>query len=282
ALVHSLNMVSIRLLESIGIEKLHTYISDTFGFAPEQMPKNLSLALGSPEISPLDLAQAYAILANGGYEIKPWLISHITDAEGQVVWRYKPTLIPEAPERVPEAGVVADARIGINGRTVALRGAHEDAKQVIDERVAFQISDMLREVMVRGTALGASIALGRPDFAGKTGTTNDAENAWFCGYNPSFVSAVWVGFDQPKSLGSSEFGATVALPIWSDFVRDISVLLPQQTPVRPLGLVAVPIDPRTGVRATPGDYTAIFELFRQEQVPEILDLEAEDTPESIF
>ena len=282
ALVHSLNMVSIRMLEAWGVEKVHQYLSEMFGFPVDQMQKNLSLALGSAGLSPLEIATAYATLANGGYRVDPWLISHITDSRGRVVWRQVPVVAPGSPPVQSRFGSVGDANADLDQRPLPPEGSSEEAERVLDGRIAYQITDMLREVMVRGTAGGATQVLQRQDFAGKTGTTNDAEDAWFSGYNANFVSVVWVGHDQPRTLGASEFGATVAMPIWINYIKEVSSLIPVAAPLRPSGLIAVRINPQTGRRANSSDYTAIFEIFRREKVPGADLSGADESPEDIF
>ena len=281
ALVYSLNMVSIRMLEALGVEQLHNYLNRTFRFPAERMKKNLSLALGSAELSPLEIATAYASFSNGGYRVYPWLISHITDAHGQVIWRQVPQTAPGTVMR-PENGTVGDAAADLGGSPLSRFGSQDPADRNLDARVAYQVSDILREVMIRGTADGAANVLQRKDFSGKTGTTNDAKNTWFSGYNGSFVSVVWVGYDQPQSLGSRESGATVALPIWLDYIGKNEASLPVSPQTRPTGLVAVRINPQTGKRAAVTDYSSIFEIFRREKMP-IEDLsDSQENPEDIF
>lgn len=188
ALAQSKNVVAVRTLKAIGASYGRDYLP-RFGFDQNKHPVNLTLALGTGSVTPLQLASAYAVFANGGYQIKPWLIQKVIDGKGAVLFDAK----------------VAD-----------LPG--EDAR-VLDSRNAFVIDSMLREVVRSGTGAAASQKLGRRDLAGKTGTTSDAVDGWFAGYAGNVVAVSWMGFDDPKSLGGREFGATVALPIWIDAMR---------------------------------------------------------------
>jgi penicillin-binding protein 1A len=188
ALAKSKNVVSVRILKSIGVSAAHAHL-DKFGFDLSKQPTNLTLALGTGAVTPLQMASAYAVFANGGYQIKPWLIERITDSKDVVRFQAKPPAIAQA-----------DAR-------------------VLDARNAFVTDSMLREVTRSGTAASANQRLGRQDLAGKTGTTSDAVDGWFAGYAGNVVAVAWMGYDDPKSLGGREFGATLALPIWIDSMR---------------------------------------------------------------
>jgi len=182
-LLQSRNLVSVRLLRDLGIEKAISY-AQRFGFDKSRLPADLSLSLGTASLSTLKNAAAYSVFANGGKAIDPYFIEKIIDRNGNIVFQKN----------------------------------HMDLQQVIDPRVAFLITDILKEAAIRGTARRVS-EIQRRDFAGKTGTTNDAESTWFTGYNNSLVTSVWVGFDQPRSLGNREFGSSVALPIWLSFIQ---------------------------------------------------------------
>lgn len=188
ALAQSKNVVSVRILKTIGIKTAQDWLP-RFGFLKEKQPDNLTMALGTGSVTPLQLAAAYAVFANGGYQIQPWLISKITDAKGKVLKEFAAPAI-----------------------------ASED-NRVIDSRNAFVTDSMLREVTRSGTGAAASARLGRHDLAGKTGTTSDAVDGWFAGYAANIVAVAWMGYDDPKSLGGREFGATLALPIWIDSMR---------------------------------------------------------------
>jgi penicillin-binding protein 1A len=187
ALARSKNVVAVRLLQAISPQYARDYLQ-RFGFDAAKHPDNLTMTLGSGSVTPLQMARAYAVFANGGHTVSPRLIEKITDARGNVLW--------EAP---------APSR--------------EEQQPAIDPRNAFIIDSMLRQVVSSGTGAAASQRLGRHDLAGKTGTTSDAVDGWFAGYAANVVAVAWMGYDQPKSLGAREFGATLALPIWTDYMR---------------------------------------------------------------
>ncbi len=187
ALARSKNVIAVRLLQAITPHYARDYLQ-RFGFDAARHPDNLTMTLGSGSVTPLQMADAYAVFANGGFRVTPWLIQKITDARGNVLW--------EAP----------------------LPSVREEAQQAIDPRNAFIIDSMLREVVRSGTGAAAQ-RLGRSDLAGKTGTTSDAVDGWFAGYAGNVVAVSWMGYDQPRSLGGREFGATLALPIWIDYMR---------------------------------------------------------------
>ena len=186
-LAKSKNMVSIRVLHAIGPRYAQDYIT-RFGFEPEKHPAFLTMALGAGSVNLWQMAGAYAVFANGGYRVNPYLIDRIVDLQGKVVARAKP------------------ARAGT------------ESQRVLDARHAFIIDSMLQEVVKTGTATRA-LTLGRNDLAGKTGTTNDSHDAWFAGYNTGISAVAWVGYDQPKSLGDRETGGGLALPIWMDYMK---------------------------------------------------------------
>lgn len=214
ALAKSKNMVAIRVLQAITPAYAHEYIT-RFGFDPDKHPPYLSMALGSGLASPLQMAGAYAIFANGGFRVKPFFIDRILDARGNVISQ---------------------------SRAVA---AGEGAEQVIDPRNAFIMTSMMRDVIRMGTATRA-LSLGRQDLAGKTGTTNDHVDAWFTGFQPSLVAVAWVGFDKPASLGARETGAQAALPIWISYMERALRTIPESLQVVPPGINIMTIDPATG------------------------------------
>lgn len=187
ALTASKNMVSIRILMSIGIGYTQQY-AQRFGFKPSELPASLSIALGTGETTPLRIAEAYSVFANGGYKISAYVIDKIYDSQGRLKAQMQPLV------------------------------AGENAPQVIDPRNAYIMYKIMQDVVRAGTARGAT-ALGRSDIAGKTGTTNDNKDAWFVGFNPKVVTAVYVGFDKPRSMGRPGYGGTIAVPVWVDYMR---------------------------------------------------------------
>lgn len=214
ALAKSKNMVAIRLLQAIGPDYAHDYAM-RFGFDPEKHPPYLSMALGSGLASPLQMATAYAVFANGGFRVKPYYIDRVLDGKGSVISKAHPAV------------------------------AGEGAESVIDPRNAFIMTSMMRDVIRMGTATRAQ-SLGRSDLAGKTGTTNDHVDAWFTGFQPSLVAVAWVGFDKPASLGANETGAQAALPIWISYMGRALKTIPESPVVLPPGVNVVGVDPSTG------------------------------------
>ena len=208
ALAKSKNLVSVRLVQFLGVQKALDWVTH-FGFDKDKQPSNLTLALGSGSTSPLQLASAYGVFANGGYLLPPVLIERITDAQGKVLF--------EAPPPPTLA----------------------DTERVVPERNAFIINSLLQEVTRSGTAARAQEALHRTDLFGKTGTTNDAVDGWFAGFQPSQVAVVWMGYDQPRSLGSGESGGGVSLPIWIDFMRQVLKGKPEASYPVPSGVARI-------------------------------------------
>ena len=230
-LLQSRNLVSVRLLRDLGVEKAISY-AQKFGFDKSRLPADLSLSLGTASLSPLMNAAAYSVFANGGKAVEPYFIEKIIDRNGDIVFQKE----------------------------------NKDLQQIIDPRIAFLITDILQEASVRGTARKVS-ELKRRDFAGKTGTTNDAESTWFTGYNNSLVTTVWVGFDQPRSLGNREFGSSIALPIWLSFTKEIIDQIPEINTLPPEGLSIIKIDKSTGKRANKETKNSIFEYYLEEHAP---------------
>ena len=230
-LLQSRNLVSVRLLRDLGVEKAISY-AQKFGFDKSRLPADLSLSLGTASLSPLMNAAAYSVFANGGKAVEPYFIEKIIDRNGDVVFQRE----------------------------------KKDLQQIIDPRIAFLVTDILQEASVRGTARKVS-ELKRRDFAGKTGTTNDAESTWFTGYNNSLVTTVWVGFDQPRSLGNREFGSSIALPIWLSFTKEIIDQIPEINTLPPEGLSIIKIDKSTGKRANKETKNSIFEYYLEEHAP---------------
>ncbi|WP_239373939.1 penicillin-binding protein 1A [Snodgrassella gandavensis] len=187
ALTASKNMVSIRILMAMGVDYARQYVQH-FGFRSDQIPNSLSMALGSGQVTPMQMAEGYAIFANGGFKVSNYVIDRIYDSRGNLRAQMQPLV------------------------------ANQNAPLAIDPRNAYILYHMMKDVVNHGTAYGAR-ALGRSDIAGKTGTTNDNKDAWFVGFNPNVVSAVYIGFDRPRSMGRSAFGGTIALPVWLDYMR---------------------------------------------------------------
>ena len=212
ALARSKNMVSIRVLQSIGPQYAQDYIS-RFGFDPKQHPAYLTMALGAGSTTPLQMAGAYAVFANGGYRIKPYFIAKITDDKGGILFEADPV------------------RAGDNEGS-------KNAERVIDPRNAFLMSSLLRDVVRYGTGAKAML-LGRSDLAGKTGTTNDSIDAWFAGYNPDLVAISWIGFDNPASLGDSETGGGASLPIWMHYMQRVLKGVKEKPFEPPPGVVSI-------------------------------------------
>jgi penicillin-binding protein 1A len=259
ALTKSRNLVSIRLLRDIGAEYAINY-AKRFGFDTTQMPANLSLALGSGNAAPWDMARAYSTLANGGYRIEPYVIDRIEDATGAILFEAQPLTVCETcpTALLPETETETGEQINTLGFT--------PAKRIITAQNAYIMQSMLGDVVRYGTGKKA-LKLGRTDLAGKTGTTNDQVDAWFNGFNPELVATAWVGFDNPKSLGRYETGGRAALPMWIDFMKVALDDVPNLTVQKPVDMVTVKIDAKTGLLARFNDPAAISETFRRQYVP---------------
>jgi penicillin-binding protein 1A len=226
ALAESRNLVSIRLLSEIGIPYALDYIQ-RFGFDSNELPHTLSLALGSGVITPMQLAEGYAVFANGGHQVTPYFINKIVDENGKVIYQAKPKL----------------------------------GEQVITQQNAYLMTQAMKSVIQNGTAEGAKI-LNRHDLAGKTGTTNNQIDAWFSGFNSNVLATVWVGFDNSQT-SLHEYGAQVALPIWINFMKNALANQPEATMPEPAGIVTARINPKTGLLASSREKNAIFEIFQK-------------------
>ena len=267
ALTHSRNLVSIRLLNAIGVSNAIEYLG-RFGFNTEQLPRNLSLALGSGALSPLELATGFAVFANGGYLVQPYFIDRIETDDGRIVMRAQPKTVCHDCKSADFAEDTSALPVSIDDSTLMLLEADEvNADSVISPQNAWIINSMMRDVIRRGTGRRAR-EVGRDDLAGKTGTTNDQRDAWFSGFNTELVATAWVGFDQFQPLGDRETGAHAALPMWVKFMRSALKDISSSPLERPTGLVAVRIDPDTGELASADNSRAIFEIFRSDYVPE--------------
>ena len=231
-LAKSKNMVSIRVLQAIGPQYAQDYIT-RFGFDADKHPPYLTMALGAGSVTPWQMARGYAVFANGGYRIEPYVVQRIVDDRGNVLAQAQP----------PRAG--------------------DESLRVIDARNAFVMDSMLHDVVRYGTAARA-MSLGRKDLAGKTGTTNELVDAWFAGYQPTLVAIAWIGFDQPRKLGNSETGAAAALPIWMSYMGKALNGVPETFQPIPDGVVSVNVDPATGQVTPEGK---LGEYFYRENVP---------------
>jgi len=283
ALFKSRNLVSIRLLRDVGINNAINY-TGRFGFDTKQLPKDLSLALGSHSLTPLQIVSGYSAFANGGYKVEPFLITSVTDVNDQIIFQTTPmtvcencneTLKTEAELSPEQVTASPDKELSIEeilGADIAADEITEEeplppqAERIIEPRVAFLIDSMLKDVVTKGTARRAR-SLNRSDLAGKTGTTNGPTDAWFSGYGGGIVTTTWLGFDKNQILGRREYGGSAALPIWIDFMREALKGRPEKLLKQPPDVVSVKIDPETGLLAKPGQKDAIFEFFRSENIP---------------
>lgn len=238
ALAKSKNMVSIRILQASGVKYVQDYVT-RFGFEAEKHPPYLTMALGAGSVTPWQMARAYTVFANGGYLVNPYVVQEIRDEKGTVLAQAQPVI------------------------------AGDTAPRVIEARNAFLMDSMLRDVTIYGTAARASGTLKRSDLAGKTGTTNEHVDAWFCGYQQTIAGCAWMGFDQPRNLGNGETGGAAALPIWIGAMETALQGVPQGTLPMPEDVVAVDVpNARKGGMAK--------EYFFRGQVPNSVDPEPTD------
>ncbi len=307
ALYRSRNMVSIRLLRRMGIDRTLEGLQ-AFGFDTGDMPLDLSLALGSHALTPLKVASAYNILANGGYSVSPYLLDTVIDRDGNIIYEATPKTVcnscdVESDERrenlsatditaysanvnavdlqleellnsLANESIAEEERQSLEVIKRALQQRPTDivkpsADRVINKQTAFLIDSMLKDVILRGTGVKAKV-LKRTDLAGKTGTTNGPRDAWFSGYSPHLTVTTWVGFDNNAKIGRNEYGGSAALPIWIDFARPALEGKPNIERPQPDGIVMVKIDAKTGKRVAPNQQ-GIFEFFRSENVPDLSD-----------
>ncbi|SDY46366.1 penicillin-binding protein 1A [Nitrosomonas sp. Nm58] len=241
ALAQSKNLASIRILQAIGPRYAQDYIT-RFGFDSNRHPPFLPMALGAGSVTPMQMAVGYAAFANGGFRIYPYFIDRIEDDQGRILDHARPMV------------------------------AGKNAKQVIDPRNAFLMTSMMQDVIQRGTATSAK-RLGRNDIAGKTGTTSNFIDAWFCGFQKDLVTITWAGFDEPRTLGRNETGGRVTLPIWINYMEKALKNIPVATYAPPKGITVARINPGTGLREQGG---AISEYFFHEQLPPEADLPVEE------
>ncbi|ENV19022.1 penicillin-binding protein PBP1a [Acinetobacter sp. I-MWF] len=230
ALYLSRNTVSVRLLQSVGVERARQLLMD-FGLQEDQIPRNFTIALGTPQVLPVQMATGYAAIANGGYRIQPHFISRIEDAYGKTIYEAAPeyACIPciNQKETVANTATTPDDE-AIEGTNITVdevqtplskeeQSKYRQAQRILKSQSAFDMANILRDVIVHGTGR-AALKIGRDDIGGKTGTTNDAKDAWFAGFNGKLVAIAWVGFDQPSTLGRREYGGIAALPVWTGFM----------------------------------------------------------------
>jgi len=226
ALARSKNLVTVRVLQAIGPQYAQDYVA-RFGFDPKLHPPYLTMGLGAGAATPLQMASAYAVFANGGYRVPPFLIARIVDSRG--------TVLSEAAPQV----------------------AGENAERAIDPRNAFLMTSLLKDVIAYGTGSRA-LSLGRRDLAGKTGTTNENVDAWFCGYNAAVAAVAWIGYDQPKSLGASETGSLAALPMWIAYMQKTLKGTPEATLAVPSGIISARINSESGLQDESGSISEYF------------------------
>jgi len=301
ALVRSMNLVSVRLLlfeTGIGNAVRHL---EKFGFSDATLIRNGSLALGGGQASPLDMAQGYAMLANGGHAVKPYIIDSIFGPAGEPLFRADPAIVcdrcvPDEPEQITEIDILSiedaiDPELFLEQMADVVDSYRQDATeapelfegmnlapQAITPQNAFLIQDMMRDVVRRGTGVRARRALGRSDLSGKTGTSNDRRDAWFGGFNADLAAVVWVGYDDDLPLGPREEGSRTALPIWIEFMRIALQNAPEHQMPMPEGIVSVKIDKATGCPARSGQANVTFEVFRVGNIPDCERMEAITDP----
>jgi penicillin-binding protein 1A len=272
ALVHSRNLVSVRLMRAIGGQYTRDYVT-RFGFDKSQLPDDLTLALGTAELSPLQVAIGYSAFANGGFKVSSYYIDRIEDAGGKILQQANPAIA------CPQCGRISDAPSprSTAGRGTSLDEAAHDGKslipvknlapQILSPQVSYLLADMMADVIKRGTGQRAR-TLNRDDIAGKTGTTSDFHDAWFNGFNRDIVTTVWTGFDSERSLGDfNDQGSRVAVPTWTYFMKQALEGTPRHGVPIPDGIVRVRISPKTGLLASSDDPSAIMEYFVEGNLP---------------
>jgi penicillin-binding protein 1A len=269
ALVKSRNLVSIRLLQELGVQKAIDYATN-FGFQKQAIPRNLTLALGTMQATPLEVARGFAVFANGGFLIEPYFIERIEAPNGETVYQAEPIVACAACEggARPKPAPNTSGRnrpLGFSTHDLSKLPAERLAKRTISPQVAFITEDIMADVITRGTGRRA-LALNRRDLHGKTGTTNDSMDTWFNGFTQDLVATVWVGFDQIRSLGESEEGSRTAVPIWVDYMAEALKGLPERTRPMPEGVLQMAISPDDGGPLSQ-DEGGIFEYFRADRLP---------------
>jgi penicillin-binding protein 1A len=298
-LVFSRNLVTIRVVRELGVDTAIDYAAK-FGFNPADMPKDMTIALGSLPATPLQMVSGYAVFANGGYRIEPYYIDRIENAAGQIVYQANPKIVCElcgapgdapgtasatpvsaqlpadagsAPPAEPATTIPAETRLAADpdhapiNPLPALIAPARLAPRVISPQNAWVMDDMMADVIKRGTGARAGAALHRSDLSGKTGTTNLAVDTWFNGFNRNIVATVWVGFDQERPLGEGEEGSRTAVPIWISYMREALRAQPDHARSMPPGLVTARISPKTGTLVSTNEGDAIYETFMEDHLP---------------
>ncbi len=295
ALTYSRNLVSIRVLEKVGIDNALDY-AENFGFKRQRIPRNLTIALGTGEITPMELVRGYAVFANGGYLIDPYLIERIDNYDGKLLYQANPPQVCRSCEveavqtsatiaaaEAADADVVSadkenkpeDAEMNALAQFSVPAADHANlpltkryAPRAIRPQNAWLMTSILQDVVSHGTAARAKRTFkDRNDLAGKTGTTNGPNDAWFSGYMPDIVTTTWVGFDRPRPLGKKETGGRAALPMWIEFMKIALRDRPERKMDKPAGLITVSIDPNTGLLARPGQSNTKSETFFTDAAP---------------
>ena len=262
-LVNSRNLISIRVLQSIGIDTALRHVSK-FGISAERLPRNLSLALGSGTVTPLDLVSGYAVFANGGYRVSPYIVQRIVGPDDEVVFMAAPATVCAACEESAGSENTGIVRTATDAQEVSK--PEKIAPRVVSAQNIYLTVSMMKDVVKRGTGKQA-MQLQRNDLAGKTGTTNDQRDTWFAGFSPDVATVSWMGFDNSQPLGEGESGARAALPMWTNYMAKALEGVPQRDMDTPPGLVSVKIDPMTGQLAGSENPNAIFEIFRADALP---------------
>jgi penicillin-binding protein 1A len=283
ALYRSINLVTMRVMLEIGADPIIRHVS-RFGFDISTFPRDTQLAVGggTMAITPIQMATAYSVFANGGWKIDPWIVDRVMDLAGNEVYRTRPHVVcpacPPAGAAPPqEARPVTVAAAAATAAAPAVPGKESPqpaeavlpAERVLDERIAFIMQSMLRDVITRGTGRRA-MALERNDLAGKTGTTDEAADTWFNGFNLDFVTTVWVGFPSHAPLGAREYGSNNPLPIWMDYMQVALEGKPERFPPQPPGVVTMRVDGATGRGTAAGGRPADFEYFLEEHAPSVV------------
>jgi penicillin-binding protein 1A len=272
ALAHSKNLVSVRLMRAIGVQYARDYVT-RFGFDKSQLPDDLTLALGTAELSPLQVAIGYSTFANGGFKVSSYYIDRVEDANGKVLQQTNPAIACVQCGRVSDGPSPRSA--AASSRTTLDESPHDGktlipvknlAPQIIRPQVAFLLADMMADVIKRGTGQRAR-TLNRDDIAGKTGTSNDAHDTWFNGFNGDVVTTVWVGFDSDRLLGEGEQGGRTAIPAWTYFMKEALAGTARHGVPIPDGIVRVRISPTTGLLAGADNPNGMMEYFIEGNLP---------------